>query len=109
MKDYKKVAEKICKMGFFCDVHNCGCPKEHSPVNLFFQLSEPYIIGFRFYVSYSFGMWRIDYTLDNSVRSRAGMQSVSNIKTDREMYKKVEEIIDEIRSSCGAGAHEKII
>lgn len=101
MKDYKKIAEKIRKMGTFSDIHYCGCPTEHFPVNLSFELSEPYIIGYVFYIAYSWGMWSIDYTFDNSIKSRADMLTIDNIRTDRDMYKKVGEIIDEIRCLCG--------
>lgn len=34
MKDYKKYAIKIGKMENFGDIHNCGYPSEHFPVNL---------------------------------------------------------------------------
>ena len=102
MKDYKKVAEKIWEMGDFCDIHNCGFPTEYRPVNLRFQLCEPFVIGYIFYVSFYHGRWNIDYTLDSSVTSRADMQSIRGIKTDREMYEKVEEIINQIREHCGA-------
>lgn len=101
MKDYKKVAEKIRKMGHFSDIHYCGCPTEWFPVNLFFQLSEPYIIDYVFYIAYSCGKWSIDYTLDNSIKTRSDMLTIGNIKTDRDMYKKAGEIIDEIRRHCG--------
>ncbi len=104
MKDYKKIADKIRKMGIFCDIHNCGCPTEHFPVNLCFTLSEPYIVGYTFYVAYNWGKWSIDYTLDFSVKMRSDMQSIRDIKTDREMYIKVEEVINMIRKHCGANA-----
>ena len=100
MKDYRKVAEKIRKLGKFCDIHNCGCPTEDTPVNLYFQLDEPYVINYRFYVSYSCSEWCIDYTLDNSICSRIDMQHIRGIKTDKEMYNKVEEIINNIRRFC---------
>lgn len=101
MKDYKKIANQIMKMGTFSDIYNCGCPTEHRPVNLCFQLSEPYIIGYKFYVSYMDHKWRIDYTLDNSVEIRTNMKSIVDIKTDRDMYCRVENIINEIRKKCG--------
>ena len=101
MKDYQEVAKRIMKMGRFCEIHNCGYPSEHIPVDLFFQLAEPCGKGYQFYVLYCHGAWEINYTLDNTIQTRAEMQSVGNIKTDREMYQKVEEIIHEIRSSCG--------
>ena len=101
MKNYRKVAEKIRKMGSFSDVHNCGCPTQHCPVNLYFQLCEAYVIGYGFYVSYDWGKWSIDYTIDRPVNTRAEMQSINGIKTDREMYEKVEKIINMIREHCG--------
>ena len=101
MKDYRKVAAKIEKMGKFSDVHNCGYPTEHCPVNLYFQLCEAYVIGYGFYVSYDWGKWSIDYTLNPNVTMRADMQSINGIKTDKEMYEKVEEIINKIREQCG--------
>lgn len=101
MKDYRRIAEKIRKMGTFSNIHNCGCPTENHPVNLCFELSEAYIIGYRFYVAYSFGSWSIDYTIDRPVNMRTDMQSIRGIKTDREMYAKVEEIINKIREHCG--------
>ena len=101
MKDYRKVASKIEKMGKFSDIHNCGYPSEHYPVNLYFQLCEAYIIGYGFYVACEWGKWSINYTLDPTITRRADMQSIRGIKTDREMYEKVEEIINKIRVHCG--------
>jgi len=80
MKDFRRVAEKIRKMGSFCDIHYCGCPTQHCPVNLHFQLCEAYVIGYGFYVCYCWGKWSIDYTLDNSVKIRANMQHITGIK-----------------------------
>ena len=104
MKDYQKVADKIRKMATFCDIHQCGWPSEHFQVNLCCQLCEAYVIGYTFYVAYSWGKWSIDYTLDNSITMRADMQSIRGIKTDKEMYAKVQEVIDEIRKHCGVAA-----
>lgn len=101
MKDYRRVAEKIRKMGKFSDIHNCGYPTQHCPVNLYFQLCEAYVIGYRFYISYDWGKWSIDYTLNPAITSRSSMQHIPGIKTDREMYVKVEEIINKIREHCG--------
>lgn len=100
MKDYNRVANKIRKMGVFCDIHNCGMPTEHFPVNLRFQICEPYVIGYVFYVSYDWGKWSIDYTLDTLIKVRADMRHICGITTDREMYEKVEQIINEIREHC---------
>lgn len=100
MKDYNRIANKIAKMGKFSDIHNCGYPTEQNPVNLYFQLCEAYVIGYSFYVSYDWGKWNIDYTLDPSIRIRTNMQHIRGIKTDREMYAKVEEIINKIREQC---------
>ena len=101
MKNYRKVAYKIEKMGKFSDIHNCGYPTENHPVNLYFELSESYIVGYSFYVAYNFDSWSIDYTIDRPVNMRTDMQSIRGIKTDREMYIKVEEIINKIRERCG--------
>lgn len=106
MKDYNRVAEKIRNMGKFCDIHQCGCLTQHCPVNLYFQLSEAYIIGYAFYVSYDWGTWSIDYTLDPTIKMRTDMRHISGIKTDKEMYAKVEEIINKIRKHCGVIGEE---
>lgn len=99
MKDYKRIAKKIRKMGKFSDVHNCGYPTENYPVNLCCELSEPYIIGYIFYIAYDFGEWSIDYTFDPSIKLRSNMQHINGIKTDKEMYMNVEKIISEIRNN----------
>lgn len=101
MKDYQKVAEKIRKMGGFSEISNCFSPTPHNPVDLYFRISEPYIIGIEFYVSYSFGKWIIDYTIDKPVSRRTDMRSIRGIKTDKEMYFTVEKIINQIRKAHG--------
>lgn len=101
MKDYEKIAKKIRKMGTFCDIHNCGIPTEHFPINLRFQLCEPYVIDYVFYVSYDWGKWNIDYTLDNSIKEREYMNHIGEITSDKKMYEKVEHVINEIRKHCG--------
>lgn len=88
-------------MGSFYDIHYCGVPTEYCPVNLRFQLCEAYIIGYAFYVSYRWGSWSIDYTLNPSIKMRADMKHISGIKTDRKMYAKVDKIINKIREHCG--------
>ena len=55
MKDYKKYAIKIGKMKNFGDIHNCGYPAEHFPVNLYFELAKN--PACRMYVGYYFGEW----------------------------------------------------
>jgi len=99
VKDYNRIAQKIREMGSFCDIHNCGCPTEHVPVNLYFQMCEPYIIGIGFYVSYDWGKWSIDYTLNPSVKMRADMEHIRGIKTEQEMYFLVSNVIEKIRDS----------
>lgn len=101
MKDYRKIAERISKMGIFSAIYNCGDPTKDYPVNLYCRLNEAYVIGYGFYVAYSRNGWNVDYTLDNSIQMRTDMQTVRGIKTDTEMYRKVEEIIHEIRRKCG--------
>lgn len=107
MKDYNRIARKIREMGSFCDIHNCGCPTEHVPVNLYFQMCEPYIIGIGFYVSYDWGEWSIDYTLNPSVKMRADMEHIRGIKTEREMYSLVSNVIGKIRDSVNKKEAEK--
>lgn len=97
MKDYNKYAVKISKMCKFCDIHQCGSPSKHHQVNLFFQLSEPYLLGFKFYICYSFGEWNIDYSIDKTVQMRADMKTIRGIKSDKEMLEKVEEVIQQYR------------
>lgn len=99
MKDYKKVAREIGKMASFCDIHNCGCPTEHVPVNLYFQMCEPYIIGIGFYVSRDWGEWSVDYTLNPEIKMRADMVHVRGIETDQQMYAVVAKVIEQIRDS----------
>lgn len=100
MKDYMRIAKRIEKMGTFSDIHNCGYPIEHLPVNLYFELSESNVKGYCFYVAYDFGKWQIDYTLDNSIKVRVKMQHIRGIKTDREMYETVEKVIYKIREKA---------
>lgn len=101
MKDYNKYAAKIRKMGTFSDIHQCGCPSENFQVNLCFQLCEAYIIGYTFYVAYSFGEWSIDYPDAEPVNMRSDMKTIRGIKTDKQMFIEVEKIINHIREYCG--------
>lgn len=101
MKDYKKYAKKISEMGKFGNITQCGEPNRFHEVDLKFQLCEPYVIGYFFYVSYSFGKWSIDYTLKSFEDVRINMKHIEKIKTDREMYEKVEKVINKIREYCG--------
>ena len=78
--------------------------QQNISVNLSCQLCEPSVIGYVFYVGYDWGKWSIDYTLDTSIKARADMKHIGGITTDREMYEKVEEVINEIRKYCGAEA-----
>lgn len=55
MKDYRRIAAKIGKMGKFSAIRQCGGPTKNFPINLYFKLSEPYVIGYDFYVDHSFG------------------------------------------------------
>lgn len=101
MKDYKKYREKIRKMACFCDIHQVGYPNECTPVNMYFQMCEAYVIGYKFYISYCFGTWSIDYSLDNTIKCRSNMTHIRGIKTDRDMLAKVQEIIHMYRKECG--------
>ena len=99
MKDYNRIAQKVGKMASFCDIYNCGCPTEHNPVNLYFQMCEPYIIGIGFYVSYDWGEGSVDYTLNPDIKMRSDMERVRGIKTEQEMYAIVSSVIEQIRNS----------
>lgn len=99
MKDHNRIAREIGKMALFCDIHNCGCPTEHVPVNLYFQMCEPYIIGIGFYVSCNWGEWSVDYTLNPDIKMRADMEHVGDIKTEQKMYDVVSKIIEQIRNN----------
>lgn len=99
MKNYNRIAQKVGKMASFCDIHFCGCPTEHNPVNLYFQMCEPYIIGIGFYVSYDWGEWSVDYTLNPEIKMRADMVHVRGIESDRRMYAVVAKVIEQIRDS----------
>ena len=101
MKDYKKYAKKISEMGKFGYITQEGEPNRFHEVNLKFQLCEPYVIGYFFYVSYSFGKWSIDYSLKSFEDVRVNMEHIEGIKTDKEMYENVKEIINKIREHCG--------
>ena len=96
MEDYKKYAIKIGKMGFFRDIHNCGSPTKNFPVNLYFELAKN--PGCRMYVGYDFGSWQIEYTTDEAVKNRVDMIRTARLKTDKDMYTKVERIIDLLKS-----------
>ena len=101
MKDYRKIAAKIGKMGKFSDIHQCGGTTKNFPVNLYFKLSEPYVIGYDFYVDYSFGEWSIDYATKPMTVKRTDMQHIGGIKTEKEMLAHIERIIRQIRTKCG--------
>ena len=92
MKDYLRYAKRIEKMAKWRDIHNCGYPSRDFPVNLYFELAQN--PACRMYLAYDFGMWRIDYTLDANIKYRTKMNHSAPYKTDREMYEKVQEIIN---------------
>lgn len=91
MKDYKKYAIKIGKMENFGEIHNCGYPAKHFPVNLYFELAKN--PACRMYVGYYSGKWQIEYTTDENIRCRGDMIRTRRFKTDKEMYAKVQEVI----------------
>lgn len=97
MKDWKKISERIMKLGRFTDVHQCGFPSEYHQVDLHFRVNEPYIIGYSFYVSYSFGMWKVDYA-EKPVELRTDMKHVYGIKTEKEMLKAVDRYLQDLRA-----------
>lgn len=98
MKNYSRIAERIMRLGKFADVYQCGAPNEHHQVNLHFTVNEPYIIGYEFYVTYSFGEWILDYA-EKPVKSRAEMKCVRGMKTQEEMLIAVEKYLTNIRES----------
>ena len=100
-KDYVKIGNKLRKLAAFGEISQLGGPTDHVPVNLRLTLCEAYVIGYTMYIAYIWGKWSIEYTYDPAVCCRADMECIKNIKTDREMYAKVEEIIGEIRKRCG--------
>lgn len=76
MTDYKKIALKIGRMGFFTDIHNCGAPTESWPVNLYCEMK-----GLRFYVTeIKRSGWRVEYIRDSEIVKRNDFTSVSGIR-----------------------------
>lgn len=93
--------KKVMKLGHFVDVYQVNGPTENHQVNLHFTVCEPNIIGYSFYVSYSFGKWGIDYA-EEPVKMRTDMKSVSGIKTEKEMLQVVEKYLQELREKVAA-------
>lgn len=101
MKNYKRIASKISKMGKFSDIRQCGGPTKDFPVNLYFKLAEPYVIGYDFYVDHRFGTWSIDYATHPLTAKRSDMEHIGAIKTEKELLTRVESIINQMRRKCG--------
>lgn len=101
MKDYVKIGQKIQKLGNFSEISQCGYPSQYFPVNLFCRISEAYIIGYSFYVSYNGATWSIDYSLTPCVEVRTDMEHIRGIKTEKEMLREVDELLWKIREQCG--------
>ncbi len=88
MVDYNKVALKIGKMGFFIDIHNCGGPTEHFPVNLYCESRN-----IRIYVAcehLSRYEWSIDYTRNKNISKRTDMTHINGLRNQTETLKAVE-------------------
>jgi hypothetical protein len=99
MKDYNKVAAKILKI-VKANIVQCGSPTCYNSVNLRIQITEPYIIGYVFYVAYNGTSWTINYTYESGLDIRYKMTAIS-VKTEKEMLSNVKEIVDNIREKCG--------
>lgn len=95
-----RISNKIRKLGNFSEVSQLGTPTPYHPVNLIFVVSEAYVIGYTFFVSYN-GTWRLEYTLDPTQRVRVCMNKISGIKTERELLEKVSWLLETIRKQCG--------
>lgn len=100
MKDYIKTGRKIQKI-VCCSINQCGAPSETHQVNLHIKITEPYVIGYNLYVAYSFNRWSIDYSYNPIIDVRINMEHISDIKTETEMLKAVEDIVNNIRKNCG--------
>lgn len=88
--DYRKIALKIGRLGFFTDIHNCGCPTDSWPINLYCEMK-----CLRFYVAYIKGsQWVIDYSRDPKVIRRADMAEIRGIKNQTQMLKFVKGLVN---------------
>ena len=89
--DYKKIALKIGRLGFFTDIHNCGAPTESWPVNLYCEMK-----GLRFYVAYIkySGGWEVDYTRDVNVAKRSDMHHITHLKNQTQTLKFIEALVN---------------
>ncbi len=107
MKDYKTIGMQICNFGKFSEICQCGTPTPYIPVNLCCKICEPYIIGYAFYVAYDAftKRWSIDYSIDEPLTNRSQMQHIKGIKTDKEMYAKVNDILEELRKRFQIGGY----
>lgn len=96
MKDYIKIADRISKM-VKCSITQCGSPTQHTPVDLNVQITEAYVIGYSMYICYNCGKWSIDYSRYPCDDIRVNMNHIKNIKTDKEMFDCVRQIVAELR------------
>lgn len=96
MKDYIKVANRLTKM-FRCSITQCGTPTQDNPVNLHVNINEPYIIGYSMYICYNCGKWSIDYSRYPCDNIRVNMNHIKNIRTDKEMFDTVRQIVHKLR------------
>lgn len=96
MKDYIKIADRISKM-VKCTITQRGTPTQNNPVNIEIEIKEPYVIGYSMYICYDFGRWSIDYSRYPCDDIRVNMNHIKNIKTDKEMFDCVRQIVAELR------------
>jgi len=85
---YQRIGNKICAMGNFIDIHNCGSPTKNWPVNLRCETIDGIII----YVAQINKEWSVDYSYGET-SMRSNMDTRSGMRTQREMFKVVNRIL----------------
>jgi hypothetical protein len=90
---YQRISEKLCKLACFVDVHQCGYPSRYYPVNLYARAAN----GVGLYIGQGFGRkttdWSIEYTYNPKLNTRSDMNSISGIRTQKEMLQVVASIL----------------
>ena len=88
-----KLCEKILSKADFRVCNPIGHDTKYMQSAIFFSKYEDEDRFIQFYICKAFGKWEIDYTYDKNVEYRSDMHTVRNMKTQKELLLKIDELL----------------
>lgn len=89
----ERLCNKILAKDNFIICRPIATDTRYHQSQIFFSKDENDDKFIKFYICKAFGKWRIDYTYDKNIKECYKMNTIVNMKTQKELLSKIDELL----------------